>query len=165
MRGIIVHNVGADSGEIMQLSTRVRYACRALTDLAAHYGEGTILLRDIAERQGLSQSYLENLMVSLKAAGLVRTRRGRQGGYTLSRPPEEIKLGHIFTALEGPLTLIDCVSDPRLCPHSDTCVTRDVWREMEQAMTTILEMRTLGEMVRQTKKKEHLRTGGPGGLC
>lgn len=138
----------------MQLSTRVRYACRALTDLASHYGEGAVLLRDIAERQGLSQSYLENLMVALKAAGLVRTKRGRQGGYTLSRSPEEIKLGHIFTALEGPLSLIDCVSDPRVCHRSDTCVTRDVWREMEEAMSAILEKWTLGEMVKQTKKHD-----------
>jgi len=148
----------------MHLTTRLRYACRALTDLAAHSDDGPVHLSDIVERQGLSQSYLENLMVSLKRAGLVTTRRGRQGGYALSQPPEAIKLGQILTAVEGPLTLIDCLSDSSLCPHSDTCVTRDVWREMEEAMISILETRTLGELVRKYQEKEQrgtTKTGGP----
>ena len=89
-------------------------------------------------------------MTSLKAAGLVTTWRGSQGGYALSRPLEEIKLGHIFATLQGPLSFIDCVSDPRLCPRSDTCVTGDI---MQQAMTTILETRTRGEIVPRIREE------------
>ena len=130
----------------MRLSTRVRYASRAMLELALSYSIRPVPGKEIAERQGISESYLENLMGSLKAAGLVRTERGPRGGYLLAKPPDKIKLSHIWSALDGPISLVDCVSQPLLCSRSEDCVTRGIWGEMEQAINAVLELWSLAEV-------------------
>ena len=99
----------------MKLSTKGRYAMRAMLDLSLHYGEGPILLKDIAKREHISESYLEQIILSLKAAGLVNSTRGARGGFILTRPPSQIRLIEVMQVSEGSLVPVECVSDPEVC--------------------------------------------------
>ncbi len=138
----------------MKLSTRGRYGTRALLDLALHQGQGTVLLKDIAQRQRISLRYLEHLITPLIAAGMVRSTRGPRGGVSLVKPPEEIKLGEIIQLLEGSLAPVDCVNNLGICSRSAFCVTRDVWDELKKAMNGVLESTTLQDLVERQKEKE-----------
>jgi len=138
----------------MKLSTRARYGTRALLDLALHSGEGPVLLKDIAQRQQISSMYLEHLITPLVAAGIIRSIRGARGGVWLAKPPQEIKLLEVVRLLEGSLALVECVNDPKCCPRSGFCVTRDIWGELKQAMNGVLESTTLQDLVERQKRKE-----------
>ena len=138
----------------MKLSTRARYGTRALLDLALHSGEGPVQLKDIAQRQQISAMYLEHLITPLVAAGIIRSIRGARGGVWLAKPPQEIKLLEVVRLLEGSLALVECVNDPKCCPRSGFCVTRDIWGELKQAMNGVLESTTLQDLVERQKRKE-----------
>jgi Rrf2 family transcriptional regulator, cysteine metabolism repressor len=138
----------------MKISTKGRYGMRAMVDLATHYGKGHILLKDIAKRQQLSERYLEQLVLTLKAAGLVNSTRGAHGGFTLAKHPSEINLSEIFQALEGPLGLVECVDDPTACGRIDSCVTRDVWQELKDSITSVLASKTLRDLVEKQALNE-----------
>jgi Rrf2 family protein len=138
----------------MRISTKGRYGMRAMVDLAIHYGEGQILLKDIAKRQQLSERYLEQLILTLKSAGMVKSTRGAHGGFKLAKPPNEIKLSEIFQTLEGPLGLVECVEDPMSCSRVDSCVTRDIWLEMKEGLVSILDSKTLQYLAEQQTQKE-----------
>ena len=138
----------------MKLSTKGRYGTRAMLDVALHCAEGPVHLKDIARRQQLSKKYLEHLTSRLEAAGLLRSIRGAGGGISLARPPSEIKLSEILQTLEGPTALVECVDNPEWCPRSGTCATRDIWMEMGQLLSDLLESRTLEDLCRQQREKE-----------
>jgi len=138
----------------MKLSTRARYGTRALLDLALHSGEGAVLLKDIARRQEFSLSYLQHLITPLIAAGIIKSTRGARGGILLLKPPAEIKLNEVLQLLEGSIAPVDCVNNPKICPRSDLCVTRDIWGEMEKVMNAVLESTTLQDLVERQKRKE-----------
>ena len=138
----------------MRISTKGRYGMKAMVDLAIHYGKGQILLRDIAKRQQLSERYLEQLILSLKSAGMVKSTRGAHGGFMLAKPPNEIKLSEIFQTLEGSLGLVECVDDPTSCRKIDSCVTRDVWLELKEGLVTILGSKTLQDLAEKQAQKE-----------
>ena len=138
----------------MKLSTKGRYGARAMLDLALYYGEGPILLKDIAKRQQISERYLEHLILSLKAAGLVKSARGARGGFILAKPPSQIRLIEMIQILEGSIAPVDCVLDPKVCSRASLCVTRDIWSEMNRAMSGILESTTLQDLVERQKEKE-----------
>ncbi|MFC1979130.1 RrF2 family transcriptional regulator [Chloroflexota bacterium] len=139
----------------MKISTKGRYGMRAMVDLAVHSGEGPILLKDIAKRQRLSERYLEQLALSLKAAGLVKSIRGARGGFMLTKAPNEINLSEIFQVLEGSLGLVDCVDDPKSCSRVDCCVTHDIWQELKDGIVTILNSKTLQDLADQQAQKEN----------
>ena len=138
----------------MKLSTRGRYGIRAMLELALRYGEGPVLLKDVASRQDIPLSYLENLMGALRASGLVSTVRGMRGGYYLAKPPSEIRLSQIITALEGSVAPVECVDDSKNCRRAELCVARDVWCEVRQAIEGILDSITLEELVRRHREKQ-----------
>ena len=138
----------------MKLSTRGRYGTRALLELALHYGEGPVPLKDIAQRQQISLQYLEHIITPLVAAGIVLSIRGPRGGVSLAKPPEAIRLSGVIQLLEGSIAPVACVNDPRYCSRSDFCVTRDIWGELKQAMDGVLESTTLQNLVERHKKKE-----------
>ncbi len=142
----------------MKLSTKGRYAARAMVDMALHYQEAPILLRDIAEREQISMHYLEQLFVRLRAAGLVKSTRGAQGGFTLAKPPSQIKLSEVVQTLEGPLALVPCIDDATTCERASLCVTRDIWVEMGTAMSKVLESVSLQDLVERQRKKEQPKT-------
>jgi Rrf2 family protein len=135
----------------MKLSTRGRYGVRTLLDLALHQEEGLVLLKDVARRQEFSLQYLEHLIAPLIAAGLVKSTRGAGGGVSLVKPPAEITLGEAVQLLEGPIAPVDCVNDPELCHRSSFCVTRDVWIEMKEAISRVLDSTTLQDLVNRRR--------------
>ncbi|HHJ00915.1 MAG TPA: Rrf2 family transcriptional regulator [Candidatus Aerophobetes bacterium] len=138
----------------MKLSTKGRYGTRAMVELALHYGQGPVLLKDIAKRQEISEKYLEHVITPLKVAGLVKSIRGAHGGYVLAKPPAQIKLSQVIRVLEGSITPVECVDDPKTCTRAELCVTRDVWRKIKRAIDEILESISLKDLVEQQEKKE-----------
>ena len=139
----------------MRVSTRGRYGLRTLLDLALHQDEGLVLLKDIARRQEFSLAYLEHLIAPLVGAGLVGSTRGARGGVSLLKPPAEVRLGEVVQLLEGSIGPVDCVANPELCHRSASCVTRDIWVEMREAMSNVLDSMTLQDLVeRQERKNE-----------
>jgi len=138
----------------MKLSTKGRYGTRALVELARHYGEGLVQLKDVAQKQQLSLQYLERLMAPLTVAGLVHSTRGIKGGFQLAKNPEEIKLSDIVEAMEGPIVPVDCVGHPGTCERSGTCASRDVWTEVQCAIYEVLNSITLAELLKRQIEKE-----------
>jgi len=138
----------------MKLSTRARYGTRVLLDLALQHEDEPILLKDIAQRQQISLSYLEHLITPVVAGGIIRSMRGPKGGISLARPPEEIRLSEVIRLLEGSTALVNCVNKPEICSRSKFCVTRDIWDELQRAMNGILESTTLQDLVERQKRKE-----------
>ena len=138
----------------MKLSTRGRYGTRVLLDLAFHEGKGAVQLKDIARREQISLSYLEHLITPLIAAGMVRSARGARGGVWLAMSPQKIKLSEVVRLLEGSIAPVDCLDNPKSCPRSGSCVTRDVWDEVKEAMAEVLESTTLQDLVERQKRKQ-----------
>lgn len=141
----------------MKLSTRARYGTRALLDLALHQGEQPVILKDIARRQQVSLRYLEHIIGSLIAAGIIRSARGARGGVSLARPPEEIRLSEVVQVLEGSITPAEYVDNPGVCDRSELCITRDIWGELKKAMNGLLESITLQDLLERQKSKERPR--------
>lgn len=135
----------------MRLSTRAEYGLRALLDIAQNSDQGPVLLRDIAGRQRLSKHYLENLLVVLKLASLIRSNRGAGGGFVLARPPSRIRLDEVVRVLEGPIALVECVDDPEICSISRSCVAHKIWIEASNALITVLQSRTLQDLMDMQK--------------
>ncbi len=136
----------------MKLSSRSRYGFRAILELAVEYGNGPLQIKTIAQREDISNKYLEQLVAMLKASGLVRSIRGPKGGYELTRPPGDVKLSEVFTTLEGPVVTVECLEHPEFCPRCTECVTRDVWAKMQSAIMGVLESMTLQDLVDKTKQ-------------
>jgi Rrf2 family protein len=138
----------------VKVSTRGDYASRALLSLALHAEtEGPTSVRDIAERTGLPQPYLEQILLALKGAGLVRSKRGVGGGYVLARPPGQIKLGEIVSAVDGPIVAGDFgrPHENGACEHEGQCVLLSVWADVGEHMREHLDSFTLADMVRRAR--------------
>jgi len=138
---------------VIRLSTKGRYGVRLMLDLALHFGKGLVSLRDVAQRQEISEKYLWQLIAPLKHAGLINAARGANGGYALTRPPKQINLKDIVSVLEGPVCLLDCVNNPSACKRSALCIARDVWQETSRKILKILSTVTLENMVHKQKNK------------
>ena len=130
-----------------------------MIDLALHRDEAPVSLKSIAERQGISEHYLEQLIAVLRKAGLVRSVRGAQGGYILGKDPSEILIGDIIRVLEGPIAPVECVSeeDPECCEKADFCVTRTIWEKVRDSITDVLDSISLEDMVQDAARKESER--------
>ena len=131
----------------MRLSTRGRYGTRMMLDLAVHHDQGPTPLREIAKRQDLSVKYLEQLTIPLKAAGFIRSVRGARGGYTLAQKPDKISVGEIIEILEGGLSLVDCVEDPKFCKRQKECPTKDIWLRMSGRLMEELSALSLQDVL------------------
>jgi Rrf2 family iron-sulfur cluster assembly transcriptional regulator len=132
----------------MRVSTRGDYASRALLSLALHPLEGPTSVRDIAERTGLPQPYLEQILLALKGAGLVRSKRGVGGGYVLARPPEDIRLTEIVSAVDGPIQVGD-FGEPHqdgACDHEGQCVLLAIWKLVGEQVRRHLDEFTLADI-------------------
>lgn len=140
----------------MKLSTRSRYGLRAILELAQHYGQGPLQIKVIATRQEISVKYLEQLMSLLKSAGLVRSIRGSKGGYVLAKSPNQIRLNEVFSILEGPVVMVECLENEGSCARVSDCATRYVWAEIQEAITDVLQSKTLQDLVDKAKDKKAL---------
>lgn len=140
----------------MKLSTKGRYGLRAIIDLAVHSEHDIVSISNICEREGISESYMEQLIAKLKKAGLVTSIRGACGGYKMAKPLETISVGDILRALEGELTMVDC---PELngngesdCQVGNLCVTKYVWQKVNDAINDTFDSISLKELVDESKK-------------
>ena len=145
----------------MKISTKGRYSVTALYELALHYGDGPVSLKSVATSQGLSENYLEQLMVPLRRAGLVKSIRGAQGGYMLAKAPEEITISAIITTVEGPIAVVDCLladaqDEKQLCDKACACVTRGIWEKVCDSISEVLESITLRTLLDSDEGKEHV---------
>ncbi len=132
----------------MKISTKGRYALRMLVDLAENQGDGYVSLKDIAERQGISKKYLEQIVPAFNGADVLRTNRGYQGGYRLSRSPEEYTVGEILRLTEGNLAPVSCLEcNPIECKRKDICPTLPVWQGLYKAITDYLDSITLQDII------------------
>jgi Rrf2 family cysteine metabolism transcriptional repressor len=139
----------------MRISTKGEYGVRALFDLAQHYGEGPVQSAQIAARQHIPENYLNQLLLTLRKAGLIESMRGPSGGHQLARDPAEINLGEAITALEGPIHPMDCVNpDFTECSLLELCVIRDVWREVKTVTEDVLYSTTLAELLQSRRQRE-----------
>ena len=146
----------------MKFSTKGTYGLRAVVELAKRYGEGPVSLSAVAAEQGISEAYLEQLMRSLKNAGIVKTTRGKSGGYLLTREPQKISVLETLRALEGSTDIADCVgSDASVCENACTCSARPLFLKLQSRINAVLEETTIGELtedhIEQKKRIEHAR--------
>lgn len=138
----------------MKLSTRGRYGVRAMLELALQAGAGPVPLRELASKQEISAKYLEQLLIPLKGAGLVKSVRGARGGYMLAASPEKINLYDIVRSLEGPLAPVDCVQDPEFCDRIGGCTVHLVWGEMGTLLVDFLSSISLSGLVERQKETD-----------
>jgi Rrf2 family protein len=134
------------------LSRKTRYAILAVTKLAREYGNGPILISDIARSESIPQRFLENILLELKNLGFLGSRLGKSGGYYLLKPPEEVSLLDIVRHFEGTIALMSCVSEKayqpcEFCKDEETCKIRSVFKEVRDTTYGILEKSTLKSLV------------------
>jgi len=139
----------------MRLSTKGRYGVKAMFDLALNSSsEKTVTLKSIALRQGISEPYLEQLMASLRKAGLIKSIRGAQGGYMLSLSADKITVGDVIRTLEGSMAPTECVDESTQtdCNEASFCVTRMVWQKIKESVDEVIDAITIQDMLEQYKK-------------
>jgi len=152
----------------MRLSTKGEYASRAMLELSLRYGGGPLHVREISEAQRIPRRFLEQLLLLLKRAGYLKSRKGQKGGYVLSRPPSAITVAEVIRVMDGPLAPIDCVSvmahEP--CPMEGTCGLRWLWKDVRDAVAGIMEKTTFADLVEKSVRTAQSRgrkakTAGP----
>jgi Rrf2 family protein len=145
----------------MKVSTRGEYGVRAMVALAKNYGDGPMSISAVARESSVPYAYLEQLIVPLRRAGLVESKRGAQGGYVLSRSPEEMRIGEIYRVMEGPVAPMECVSEDeseQTCPLIDNCETRPVWLKVRDSIVDAIDSMTLADLVSKDKKPARIIT-------
>lgn len=142
----------------MKVSTKGDYGIRALIELAHHYGEPKpTQSAEIAARQGIPESYLEQLLTTLRRAGFIRSVRGPQGGHALISDPEAVLVSEVVVALEGSILPIDCLDESSACSKSGGCAQRDMWQSVREAILGVLDNTTIADLA------EKDRAGSAGG--
>ncbi|HBS57801.1 MAG: Rrf2 family transcriptional regulator [Bacillota bacterium] len=141
----------------MKISTKGRYGVTAMYELALHFGQGPLPLKMVAEKQNISEAYLEQLMGSLRRAGFVRSVRGSQGGYELTKDPGSITVGDVIRALEGPIAPVECVIDDDVdyCHRADSCITRGIWAKVRDSINKVVDSITLADLCNDEKNGNH----------
>ncbi len=146
----------------LKVSSRSNYALRALIDLAQHSNGKPVQLHDVAQRTGISAKYLEQILVALKPTGIVRSRAGIHGGYTLGRPPSAIKVGEVIRHLDGPLAPMACASVTAHqtcdnCWDEETCSLRSLWFDVRNAIADILDQTSIADVLSRGRRLEVLQ--------
>lgn len=136
----------------MKLSTKGRYGLRAMIDLAIYSEKEPVSIQSIADRQNISERYLEQLMAKLKKAGLVVSIRGANGGYQMAKPALEISVGDVLRALEGDLRAVTCTATEGGCENADLCVSRFVWQRINESITNTVDTMYLDQLVAESRK-------------
>ena len=142
------------------LSRKARYGLRALYALAADEARGPVLIADLAERENIPRKFLEAILLELKNAGVLKSKKGKGGGYALARPADQITMGQIIRVIDGTLAPIPCASDTAFvrceeCPDEATCGTRHVMKKVRDAVAGILDTTTLADVRAQIARARH----------
>lgn len=147
----------------MRLSTKGEYASRAMLELARRYQDGPLHSREISKAQEVPQNFLEQILLLLKRAGYLKSRKGRKGGYVLAKPPGEITVAEVIRVMDGPLAPIDCVSvmAHETCPMEGTCGLRWLWKDVRDAVADILERTTFADLVSRSTTAAGDKGGQP----
>lgn len=133
----------------MTISSRGRYALRMMIDIAEHCGAGFVPIKDVSKRQAISVKYLEQIVSQLTKAGLLRSGRGSQGGYTLVKTPKEYTVGEILRAAEGTLAPVACLAEPDYgCNRADICPTLSFWKGLHEAVDKYVDGTNLQHLIR-----------------
>jgi Rrf2 family protein len=138
----------------MKLSTRSRYAARAIIEIAKQSNDKPITRKNICESQQISSSYLENILIILKNQGIIKTTRGPKGGYTLAKDPSEITMYDIVNVFEGSISAVHCIDDPTNCERFQNCPTKIVWQELMNAQKKVLESFTIDKLLEISKTNQ-----------
>ena len=136
----------------MMISTRGRYSLRVMLDLAQDDTGTYVPLDVIARREGISEKYLESIIVSLSRAGLVKALRGKGGGYKLARRPEEYPIGEILNLTEKSLAPVSCLEAGMVCPHAADCLTFPLWQGLDKVIDDYLMAHSLADLMPKTNK-------------
>ncbi|MGI5984485.1 MAG: Rrf2 family transcriptional regulator [Clostridiales bacterium] len=135
----------------MKISTKGRYALRIMVDLAQHHSNEYIPLKDVSERQCISEKYSEMIVGLLSKAGFLFSSRGKGGGYRLSKSADKFSVGSVLKAVEGSLAPVSCLDTPEnICPRATDCVTLPMWRELERRIEDYLDGITIADLANQT---------------
>jgi Rrf2 family protein len=140
---------------MLSLSSKGEYGVRAMFEIARDYKIGPVTIKEIARRQGMSVSYLEQLLNKLRKAGLINSLKGPGGGYTLGKKPGDISMGAILSALEGPVAITDCLNPARgkpECSLVEKCVTRLLWQSLGKKIEDFLGTITLNDLLKEETK-------------
>jgi Rrf2 family protein len=138
----------------MKISTKGQYAMLLMLDLALNASDRYVAIKSISERHGISEKYLEQIIMGLSRARYVKSIRGSQGGYKLAKPAEEYTVGMILRLVEGNLVPVACMADePNQCPRCDICVSLDVWKQIDRGVSDVIDNITLAELVIKAKAK------------
>lgn len=141
----------------MRFSAKGEYGVKAIVDIALYSESVPVQVKEISKRQGIPERFLEQVMSSLKRAGLVESVRGAQGGYFLSRNSSDVSLAEIIEAVEGPLEVMSCTSEKNTrCKEKDLCALKDVWSDVQAIIVEALDAVTLEDMCNRTKSKNEL---------
>jgi Rrf2 family protein len=144
----------------MKISTRGRYALRLMLDLAMQDPYEYVTIKSIAQRQGISDKYLEQIIMALSRAGYVKSVRGARGGYRLAHAPHEYTVGMILRLIEGELVPVACMEDePNRCPRCVHCATLDVWEQLKDAIDGVVDSITLADLADKQKAKLASKSG------
>jgi len=138
----------------VRLSTRGEYASRAMLELTLHWPQRSLHVREISSAQGIPERFLEQILLLLKRAGYLRSRKGPKGGYHLAKPPSQITVAEVIRVMDGPLAPIDCVSVTahEVCPLEGSCGLRWLWKEVRDSVARILERTTFAELARRARR-------------
>lgn len=131
----------------MKLSTKGRYGVKAMFELALNYQGNTVSIKEISEKINVSEYYLEQLFSSLRKAGLIKSIRGAQGGYMLSKTPTEISVADIINVLEGPIEISECIEDEGGCSRTGYCATRLLWIKISDSVNQVINGISLQDML------------------
>ena len=138
---------------MFEISTRLKYGLKALIYIAAK-GKKTVNLSEISEQESISRKYLENIFKMLKKDKIIKSERGREGGYTLVKPADRITLHQIAVALEGNVALLDCLNYEQLCNKKTECGVRKFWKDYQEYIKKYLDNITLSEMIEKYSKNK-----------
>jgi len=136
----------------MRLSTRARYGTRLMLELALNFEKGTVFLKEIAEKEEMSEKYLSHLVIPLRAGGLINSSRGAHGGYRLAKSPSQITLKEIVQILEGGISCVECVKNPSVCHRVSKCATRGIWEKLDEKISDELNSVTLENLMNSHKE-------------
>ena len=139
----------------MMISTKGRYALRTVIDIAQHEGDGNIPLKAVSDRQGLSMKYLEAIVPALCRGGVLRSRRGKKGGYTLAKPAERISVAEVIGLTEGRLAPVSCLEcGENVCERADSCLTLPMWESLDGMITEFLENVSIKDLIEGKKYEQ-----------
>lgn len=140
----------------MKISTKGRYALRLMLDIAMNEGDNPIRIKDISERQAISDKYLEQIISTLTKGGFVISQRGPQGGYRLAKAPEDYSVGSILRVIEGKLSPVACLeTENNICERRDECITLPLWEKLDEAINDVVDNITLQDLIDWDKERRN----------